>query len=187
MSAIVQPNADLCSRSMSTNRCSWNASSLDEMMTGKVSPAPRKTCFRFSGSWASLRFGVSSVDGFGFSFSLGSSSKRGCQNLVPLPCESLKMVTLLANSQGPELSDSKIQRKSSRSSELLHNWTSSETSVSIRNVWWHSSLSRSVPVLFQLDSELWEKAPLPEHLLAHLCQGQLPYYSKWWHLLMFLP
>ncbi|GMN58854.1 hypothetical protein TIFTF001_027949 [Ficus carica] len=55
------------------------------MITGKVSPAPRKTCFRPSGNCASLSVGISSVDGFGFSFSRGSSSKRGCQNFVHLP------------------------------------------------------------------------------------------------------
>ena len=136
MSVIVQPNADLCSRNMLTNCCSCDASSLDEMMTGKVLPAPRKTGFRPLGNWAILTFGVSIVEGFRFSLSWGNYSKQGCQNLSLLPCEFLEMVMLFTDSIGLEFSDLEFWRRSSRSSKLLSNLTSSGISVSIRNVYW---------------------------------------------------
>ena len=135
ISASIQPIADLCVCSSSSNCNSWEFWRLDEMITGKVSPSPKKTCFKPSGSWVNWTLGTSSAEFFGYALSRGSSSKRGCQNWVLLLRESMRSDIARVDSIELGLSLSNRRRSSSRLSKLLCNWTSSGIKESIMNVW----------------------------------------------------
>ena len=100
MSAMVQPSADLCFLNKLINFSSCSTLSLEERITGKVSPGPKNACFNPSGSGDNSTFGVSKADGFGFSLSLGSSSKHGYQNLFCLSCVSSKIAGTLQTLSG---------------------------------------------------------------------------------------
>ena len=90
MSAIVHPIAFLCIFRVCNNLPSWSVSSLEEIITGKVSFSPKKEYLRSDGNGFNSSLGGWTLDGTGLFVRGGSSSGFGFQYFFSYTCEESK-------------------------------------------------------------------------------------------------
>ena len=82
MSAMVHPIAFLCILKVSINLPSWDASSLEEIIIGKVSFSPKNAYFKFDGKGLRSSLGAWTLDRTGALADGKSFSNSGFQKCL---------------------------------------------------------------------------------------------------------